>query len=184
MIKTALITTLTVSLLLSACNFDDAAQSPGTATPVPTSATGKWQDSAQTSEMDDSTTISIQLRAEEPMTGWLEDFTPVLIVRCKEKTDVYIFTNTQSAVESGNLDGATVRLRFDDEPAREYDTSLSTDGKGLFFPKPRVLLTQIMTHDKLLFEFTPFNAATDVTSFDLRGAKEAAQPILEACAGK
>lgn len=77
-----------------------------------------------------------------------------------------------------------VTLRFDDEPAQTYNTNLSSTGESLFFPEPKELLMQIRAHDEMLFEFTPFNATSDVTSFDLRGAADAMSPILKACAGK
>lgn len=131
--------------------------------------------------MDDSQTVVLRLRAEHEIQGWLDTFLPVLYVRCKEKKlNVYIATGTQTEVES-DIDHSTVRIRFDKEQVVTEKMSHSTDGEALFFKDHLTAFEVIYSFETMLFEFTPFNAPPVQTTFDLRGIKEAAAPLMEAC---
>ncbi|MBK9005371.1 MAG: hypothetical protein IPM31_00085 [Anaerolineae bacterium] len=95
---------------------------------------GKWQITTEISPIDDSQTVTLKLPAEKEIQGWLDKFLPVLVFRCKEhKISVYVYTGTQSEVES-NIDYSTVRVRFDKDEAMTLQLSHSTDGTAVFFP--------------------------------------------------
>jgi hypothetical protein len=59
----------------------------------------------------------------------------------------------------------------------------STDGKALFFSDPRDIMTKMQTHQKLAFEFTPFNASPAETTFTITGYVSAVTPLAKAYAG-
>jgi len=169
-------------IVLLACGGTPTIES--TSTPEPTSTpviTGKWQSDIEPSSFDDSTNVYLLLDAENRIQGWLDTFLPTLVVRCKEhEVNVYINVGTQTAVEY-NSDLSTARIRFDQDEAQTISMSGSTDGDSLFFPDPNQALQQILSHEILLFGFTPFNANPVETKFDLRGVNEVIKPLKEAC---
>jgi len=150
-----------------------------TATQPPT---GKWTVTHDKSTFDDSTTVVLALDAEADISGQFGDVRPTLIVRCQEhQKEVYVVTHMQPDVESGNFDGATVRVRFDSDTAQSVNADKSTDGEALFLPNPQQYITTLLKHDRMMFGFTPFNESPKDMIFDLRGLSEAVKPLNDAC---
>jgi type VI secretion system protein VasI len=150
-----------------------------TATPIPT---GKWITNNDASSFDDSKTITLMLDAENDIEGLSGSVRPSLIVRCQERTkDVYVYTGMAPDVESGNLDGATVRTRFDKDPATSENTGQSTSNDSLFFLNAEATIADLLKHELLVFGFTPFSSSPVEATFDLRGLSEAIKPLNEAC---
>ncbi len=150
-----------------------------TATPL---ATGKWQSSIKASSFDDSQTVALLLDADSDISGPSGDTRPSLLVRCKEhQKDAYVITGMAPDVESGNLDGATVRVRFDKEAAATMNTDQSTSHDTLFFHDPDAIIAAMLKHERMVFGFTPFNASPTEMTFDLRGLSEAIGPLNKAC---
>lgn len=163
--------------------FDSMSNRLGLASPKRSTATvSKWLVNKEISPIDDSTNVILSLRADSSISGWpRKTYTPLLILRCKEKeTEAYIATGMPPQVEYGT-DGATVTLRFDRETAKKYQTFKSTDGEALFFSESVRLIKKMLGHTTLLFEFVPFNSAPAMTTFDLRGLADAVKPLKEAC---
>jgi hypothetical protein len=71
---------------------------------APPAAKGEnWQVTRERSPMDGSTTVVLFLSADAPITIWLGEKTPELVVRCKEsKTDAYVVTGTAAQPEIGS----------------------------------------------------------------------------------
>src|SRR5262249_18558874 len=110
---------------------------------------------------------------------------PTLLIRCKEKqVEVYVDVGMEPDVESGNLDGATIRYRFDKEAAKTDIAGKSTDGKALFLEGPETYISAMLKHEQMVFGFTPFNANPAEMTFDLRGIDKAIVPLREACPAK
>lgn len=144
--------------------------------------TGKWQVSTSKSEFDNSTTVALSLEAENFIEGWLTTTLPTLVLRCQEKEiDVYVNIGTQSDVEYGLYEKATVRVRFDQNQAFETVTSESTTGEALFFQDPHEIIIAMLRSNEMVFGFTPFNADPAVTTFDLRGLKNVIEPLKQSC---
>lgn len=153
---------------------------PPTATPLP--ATGKWEVINDRSSFDDSPTVILALEAESDISGAFETTRPILVLRCQEgETDVYIVTGLAPDVERGNLDGATVRIRFGSEPAETLVMGKSTDDKALFFDAAPQMIARMEGHERLIFGFTPFSAVPVETTFDLRGLQEVLPQLRAAC---
>jgi type VI secretion system protein VasI len=152
----------------------------------PPPAQGRWNVEHGQSQVDDSKTVVLSLNAESAITAWpAVVHVPTLILRCQEKkTEAYITTGAAPVVESGNLDGATVLLRFDKDNAAQYNASKSTDGKALFLPSPIARIKTMAAHERMLFRFTPFNSNPQETEFDLRGLDKVLPELAQTCGWK
>lgn len=141
-----------------------------------------WQFSTEKSPMDDSTSVMIYRYAEKPVQGWLEKSEPTLVLRCVErKTHVYVNSMMQLQTDHGEYNQISVRLRFDRKPARSEKFLKSTDGKGAFAQRPVPLIKEMLAHESLAFEFTPFNAGSVVADFDLKGLDAKIGDLRKAC---
>ncbi len=132
--------------------------------------------------MDDSQGVTFSLSADNEIAGWLARETPTLIVRCRENaTAVYIVTGMAASVESGDLQGHTVRVRFDDASAQRQRWTESTDNEALFAPDPIPMARNIAKAKALRLEFTPFNASPVIVTFDVSGFDERVGKVAAAC---
>jgi type VI secretion system protein VasI len=146
---------------------------------------GKWTVSQDTSAMDDSKGVTFSLEGENPIVAWLKIQTPTLIVRCKEKrTDVYMVTGTAASVESGDVEGHTVRVRFDGAAAQRQRWSQSTNNEALFAPNAVQMARSIAKAKIVRFEFTPFNASPAIATFDVSGFDQHIGRVAAACGWK
>lgn len=143
----------------------------------PLTDSGNWRVSTATSPIDDSATVTLSLKAETPIQGWPgKTETPQLIIRFKEKKlEVFVVTGFAPHVEHDSR--ATATVRFDAAAAAEVRFSKSTDGEALFWPGPQDAIRQMAAAEKLVFRFTPFNSSPVVTSFTLRGLRNAIIPL-------
>lgn len=181
----------TTALLLAIACAQSSSPPPSVTPPIPTSTStpeprepvGKWRTEFETSAFDDSQTVILRLRAEQPVQGWLVTYTPSLILRCMEGSiEAYVHIGMQADVEYGLTDLATVRLRYGQSPAFTVRAHESTDGEALFFPDAQAEISRMLNHQSLVFGFTPFNAPPVSTSFDLGGLPAAIAPLNDACA--
>lgn len=141
-----------------------------------------WFISTEVSPFDGSERVVASLLANDSAEGWLSDTVPTIHLRCEARQfDVFIHVGTQFAVETGHLDEATVRLRFDQEPAYEARFGQSTTGDSVFIDNPIEFASQLVAHQQLLFGFTPFNATFTYVTFDLRGLADVIEPLVESC---
>ncbi len=139
---------------------------------------GKWLVSEETSAIDDSKKVTILLEAENSIRGSFRSHTPTMILRCSEnKTNAYI--NMGVFLGSSNI---KVLSRLDKKKASKKSWSMSTDNKAIFAPGSNVgYIKTLMKHDKLLIQLTPYGASPVMTTFDLKGLKEAITPLRKAC---
>ena len=141
-----------------------------------------WHIHKNTSEMDDSKTIQMSLRADNSVNVWLDKKTPTLKIRCREnKTDIILDAKTNFHVEHGLYNKSTVRIRIDDAPAFKQTWGQSTDGEALFARKPIALGKKLYTGKKLRVEFTPFNAAPVTANFNFDGIDEYLPQVSGTC---
>ena len=103
------------------------------------------------------------------------------MLRCKEnRTEAYILTGMAPNVEYGHS-GATTTFRYDKTAAYDLRMSKSTDGEALFFPSAISQIKRMMQHEKLLFQFTPFNSSPTMTTFPIGGLVEATKALRKQC---
>jgi Type VI secretion system VasI, EvfG, VC_A0118 len=143
---------------------------------------GKWTASRGISQMDDSKSVTFELEAENEIEGWLKREKPVLYVRCREnRTQVYMVTGMAASVESGDLDGHTVRVRFDDAAAQRQRWGESTDNEALFAPGGVQFTRSIAKARTLRLEFTPFNASPVIVTFNVSGFDQHIGRLARTC---
>lgn len=140
---------------------------------------GKWQVRKSISPIDDSTNVYLYLNSEEPVKSGYKIVRPSLYIRCKEnKTDVYLNWNLYLG-----LDTTKMLTRFDSEPAYTSTWSISTDTKAVFVRGNNDIsfAKKMMEHSKLLVQITPYGENPVMATFDIKGLKEAINPLREAC---
>lgn len=159
--------------------YDDLAKKLNVDKPKTTVSTGKgkWIVSEQASQIDDSKKVILILDAETDVGYGYRRTTPSMILRCSEnETNAYINTNYYLG-----LDSISVLTRLDKNKATKSYWSISTDGKAIFAPNNISFIKKLLEHDSLLIQLTPYGESPIMTTFDLRGVKEAVKPLREAC---
>jgi hypothetical protein len=135
--------------------------------------------------MDGSRTVHYQINADDTISGWLTEKTPILVARCYErKVEAFLVTGMPMRPELGKFQKYTVRLRFDDGSPRTEVWDDSTDDKAIFAPQPSAFLKRVEKAKILRMEVTPFNANPGVATFHFGGFAGPLAAINEACRGK
>jgi type VI secretion system protein VasI len=139
---------------------------------------GKWRTSTETSPIDDSRNVYLRLDAEESIPSMLGTVRPTLYIRCKEnRTELYISWGVYLG-----LDTTTLLTRLDSEKAKSATWHLSTDNEATFYPgSPISFIRNLLQHNTLLVQVTPYGESPVMVTFDLRGLEEAVKPLQEAC---
>ena len=141
-----------------------------------------WTITREKSEMDDTSTIIISKGATDTLALRNTYSTPLLVARCKEnKTDLFFITGYSFNPVAGLYDKQPIRIRIDDEEAEEQIWSESTDGEAIFSENPVKILKRLNASKSLKIEFTPFDSASHVSSFDLSGISKHLPEIASTC---
>jgi hypothetical protein len=145
-------------------------------------AQGKWEVKGERNAMDDSTTVSAGLEADNEISNHARAVRPGLAVRCKShKFEIFVFAGMPPSVEHGKADRHTVQLRLDQAPAFTEDWTVSTSRHDLFASHPDRLLKQLLDAQTFLFGFTPFGGNPAVVTFDVRGLADVIGQVQNAC---
>lgn len=141
---------------------------------------GKWLARIDTSPVDDSKTVILQLDGENSVTKRYQTTTPTLILRCQEKkTDAFI---TFGFFLGSNSTSVTYRL--DKQKAEEREWNISTDHEAIFSPKAIDLIRKLLKAETLFIRVTPYSESPVTVSFNLQGLAEGIKPLQEACGWK
>lgn len=144
--------------------------------------TDPWIETSDVSEMDGSRGVTVSTIAVGPVEGWLDTYTPSLVVRCAEhKTSVYVVTGMAASPELGSYNYYTTRLRYDDGAPATQRWQQSTDSKALFAQEPLAVARRIAKASRLRFQFTPFNASSVVVDFDVHELRTHLADVVAAC---
>jgi hypothetical protein len=144
-------------------------------------AAGGWNLKTSVSPIDDSRTVTLSLPAEGAIKGWLAAARPVLILRCLEgKMAAVIATGVPAQVETPTYQ-VTVTYRYGQDEAVTVAASKGSDGKAIFLPNPEHHVGLMLEHERVVYRFTPFNAVPQTMSFDVRGLRKVAGPLLDTC---
>ena len=160
-------------LLLSICVAPIAAE----AAPQPAS---KWQVTSSAGE--DSLTLS--LKAENPITGWMKTYVPILTIQCsKGKAALYIETGV--GLEVTMIDQQIVHIHFDDnKPISQRWREVTNSTVSATTRDATALIQQFTQSQKFIFEFTPFNVVPVQAEFVLAGLSAYSPQLTKACWGK
>jgi hypothetical protein len=141
-----------------------------------------WILHQQTSDLDGSTVVMLNLNAKNQIQGWLKAETPTLIIRCKEgKTDAYVVSNMPANPEYGKFGDYSIRFKVDDAAPAKETWSASTDESALFSPSPKDFAKRLSGAHDLAFEFTPFQSSPATAHFDVRGLDGLLEKVAVPC---
>lgn len=126
----------------------------------------QWTTSVKVDELTDEKTAVFRLPARSTTRGAAGvPYRPSIIFRCAggEVADFYV--NVGAYV----TDQTPVHLRFDRGIALQDEWSASTDNTALFATDAQEMIDSILTHQRVIFRFTPFQESPQTTSFALSG---------------
>jgi hypothetical protein len=143
---------------------------------------GGWSVSTSVSPIDDSKTVLLGLPSERQIAGGPKGTVqPQLVLRCKQnKVDAYVITGLQAKAEKPESK-ASATVRFDKQKAVDVQMDRSTDGDSLFWPDSAAVADKALHAERLVFQFTPVDAAPLIIEFDLRGIAVVYPQLKEAC---
>lgn len=161
-----------VGLLLYAC----PAQATNAATaPQPP---GKWQVSPAPPGEE---SLSLSLKAEKAVKGWMKSAVPVLTVQCsKKKAAVYV--ETWLPLEVTQVDKQIVRVQFDsNRPSPQRWQEITNASMGASARDSLLLVRQFTQSKKFVLEFTPFNSPPVHAEFDIAGLEALMPQLARTC---
>lgn len=160
----------------------DGAKAPPDVAPEKSSA---WTVSEEKSPLDDSSNVYASVDAQNKVRGWLTSERPSLSVRCKEgKLEAYLDAKSQLTSRLDFDAGqslAAITYRVGTAPPVKSRVPESSDGRALFFRKPESFIRNLRGADRLVVEYTPFQAGIGVATFAIGGSAEAMKRVLSAC---
>ena len=160
--------------------YDNIAKTLGVDKPqtVVTAGKGKWIVRTDKSPINDTTNVYLSLSSEQSVHSGYDTVTPTLFIRCAGgKTNAYITWDLYLGLESTSM-----LTRLDKAPAVTKTWSISTDNKAVFVSGSDVAFAkQLMAHQTLLAQITPYSQSPVMATFDIGGLSEAIKPLREAC---
>lgn len=161
--------------------FDELSNKLGIAKPIIETSTGngKWEVRKEQSQIDDSTNVWVSLGAENSVYSSYKVALPKLYIRCNENKTTLFITYGDLFLGSDSID---VLTRFDKKKATTNVWIMSTDHSAIFVRGHNItFIKKLMKHDKLLVQLTPYGDSPIMTTFDIRGLKEAIKPLRKNC---
>lgn len=151
------------------------------ATPMATGAapelSGKWQVVAP----ENADTLTLSLRAENEVKGWMKSHVPVLTIQCiKGKPTVYI--ETGMPLEVTQVDKQHIRIGLDNN--KPYPQRWREKGNATVFANPsdsETLIKQLLQTKKFVFEFIPFSSPRAQAEFTVAGLAAYSPRITKLC---
>jgi len=160
--------------------FDDLSKKLGLDKPKTrtTARKGKWRVTESVSKIDDSTTVYVTVNSNGTVRGKFGSKQPSLWLRCAEnKTEVFIDVGLYLG-----LNETSVLTRMDKDKAVTKTWSISTDTKAIFVRGSDIRFAkELMQHEKLLVQLTPYNDNPVTFEFGIGGLSEAIKPLRKAC---
>lgn len=138
----------------------------------------KWQTYQEKNPMDDSMTVLISLDAEDQ----LEFKKPILALRCLEnKFDIFFVLDNIAEHVPKDYKTSLVKMRFDNDQAKDYSMRISDAMEILFFKEPLTDLNALLTHNKLTVQYNMVGGKHPISTFDLKGLSSAIEPVIQTC---
>lgn len=143
-----------------------------------------WNLSISQSKIDDSETVVLMTSAKEPVSGkFNKTVTPMLIIRCLEKT-------TSAYISFGGLFmsdlGAhgKVTFRIDKEKPFTQNMNVSNDNKALGLWEGAIaipFIKKLMTGETLIAQATPYSDSPVMLTFDISKLENEIDPLRKSC---
>jgi hypothetical protein len=161
-----------VGLFLCACSI------PAASAVTPPQPVGKWL-ASPASPGEES--LSLSLKAEKEVKGWMKSAVPTLTVQCgKKKAAVYV--ETWLPLEITQVDKQIVRIQFDDgRPSPQRWQEITNAAMGASARDSMLLVRQFIQSKKFVLEFTPFNSPPVRAEFDITGLEALMPQLARTC---
>jgi len=112
---------------------------------------------------------SFELAAENVVKTWSGPARASLVVRCAARSvEAFVVTGSPMKIEP-RVDGRTVTIRVDGEPARTEQWADSDDHTAVFAPDAATLVERLRKARTLDFGFSPHNSSDVVAQFSVAG---------------
>lgn len=145
---------------------------------TPPQSPGKWRVSPAPSGEE---SLSLSLKAEKEVKGWMKSATPTLTVQCsKKKASVYV--ETWLPLEITQVDKQIVRVQFDTgRPSPQRWQELTNATMGASAKDSLSLVRQFTQAKRFVLEFTPFNSPPVQAEFDITGLEALMPQLARTC---
>jgi type VI secretion system protein VasI len=164
--------------------FDDLARARKVDAPEVVSAgENNWSVTTETSKIDDSKNVFLQVESENEFEGkYGSNKKASIMIACRQgKTDLFFSFGDHFMADSGGYGDITVRI--DRQKAINVSTIGSTDhgALGLWNGTGIKLIKSLFGKSKLLVVATPFSENSITVEFDVQGIEKAVSPLRKAC---
>jgi hypothetical protein len=144
----------------------------------------KWSSENRKVWLGSARGAAFELLSDNSVQTWFGLVQPVLVVRCVSRS-METFVVTRSAVKiEPNVDGRTVTVSLDGEPAQAERWSSSDDRVALFAPDGAAFAERLMHAHTLQFGYSPHNSKDVVAQFNVAGLGELIEPVARECGRK
>lgn len=127
---------------------------------------------------------AFELPAERIVQVWTRSVRPTLVVRCMaQSTQVFVVTESPMKIEP-QTDDHTVTYSIDGEPAVSERWPDSDEHDALFAPDGAAFAKRLMQARTFRFGFTPHNAPSVSTDFNVAGLAPLLEPVSKECGWK
>jgi hypothetical protein len=171
---------------LSAAPADPvAAKHPASAEVLPaTSGKETWNAGNRVLWLGNQRGAAFELLSENKVTTWFGLTQPKLVVRCMSRTtEVLVYTQSPTKIEP-NVEGKTVTVGIDGEPAKTERWADSDDRRALFTLDGAAFARRLLHAQTLRFGYSPANADDVVAQFHVTGLAELLKPVARDCGWK
>lgn len=130
------------------------------------------------SDIDDSTNVYVKIEADNIVLSGYRKSHPYLMIRCAENT-THAFVNWGLYL---GLDETHMLIRLDKERAITTTWDISTNREAVFVRGGDIrFIKNLMNHEKMLAQITPYGENAVKTTFNIKGLSEAIKPLRESC---
>ena len=149
---------------------------------IPGAAMPAWSSRNQSRWISNSRkSAAFELEANQPVSVWMKQVRPTLVVRCMDKrTDVFVYTDSAARIEEQD-ENHTVRVAFDGDEGAHERWPDSVEHDALFAPDGKAMAGRIQASRQMRFTFSPHNAAPVTATFEVGGLRELLAPIAKRC---
>jgi type VI secretion system protein VasI len=150
---------------------------------VHVSAESKWNVRVETSKIDDSKTVFLDVDSAETLRNQYGQMSRAnLTIACREGvTDIWIQMGGYFLASTGGFGEVTVRI--DKRPAKKLHFLESTDHKalGLWRSSGIPFIREMLNGNSMFVRITPFSESAVTAEFPIVGLSEAIKPLATAC---
>jgi len=141
---------------------------------TPTSAI--WVADVKTSPMDGKKTLL--LRVQAPKTSR----SPTLTIQCERGILELVF-NARTVLDQTTADQErpSIRMKYDDAPARRVFGNRSTDYQAVFIEAPILHMPALLKAKRVLVEFSPLMKNQIIAEFDVAGLRDYSDLLKQHC---